>query len=90
MFQIDSIRYGLETIANQAINLSAPETIEQGIDNLKGLKILVDSTLRGNLEQFEDSNAPKAEHEPLIALNDGLWYCKESDLAPLCDDEHSH
>jgi hypothetical protein len=45
MFEIDQIKHALEAIANQAINAIDPGTIEQGIDNLKGLKILVDSSL---------------------------------------------
>ena len=37
----DQIRSSLEVIANQAINLSEPETIKQGKDNLLGLARLV-------------------------------------------------
>ena len=37
----DQVRSSLEMIANQAINLSEPETIKQGKDNLVGLARLV-------------------------------------------------
>ena len=45
MFEIDELKAALDVIANQAINFTEPETKEQAIENLKGLKSMIDSTL---------------------------------------------